>query len=284
MHFLYNNRCTKHNLLHIVVSLTVFVMIMSTLSGCYNIGRSEQAKKLFNAIRNDDLETVDDILITSPELINEYEIIEIGNNYAKTQTPLTLACQYRNFEMVELLVSNNADVNKPSKNLSIKPLSIALYNNDYEIAEFLIENGADISSEDFYDFVPFAIVKNKIDGDDILVQQKRLELMKKIVTPEYSNSEISKKYSIQFIFQYAIESNSVLVSKYFLDNKMFDVNERLPYKNQTSLIVATKEKSYESCKLLLEYNADKTIEDSSGKTAYDYAVELGDEYLISMLA
>ena len=53
---------------------------------------------------------------------------------------------------------------------------------------------------------------------------------------------------------------------------------------ESALIVSVKKNNYDIASYLIQHGADKTIEDSSGKTAYDYAVELGDEYLISMLA
>lgn len=268
----------------LIIACIVFLMFLTLLSGCSTTENFKKSNRLFEAIRFGEYETVCEILTASPELINEYDQIKIGMNYAETQTPLTLACQHSNFEIVKFLISNGADVNKPSKNLSVNPLTIALYNNDYEIAYFLLDNGADVLSEDFYNFVPFAIVKNYIDSDDITLQQKRLDLIKRFITPNYSSLDISEKYSAQFIFRCSVESNSILVVKYFLDNQIVETDVRLEYKNQTALIVAVKENMYGMCKLLLEHDADVTIKDDLGKTAYDYAVELGNQHLLELLS
>ena len=53
---------------------------------------------------------------------------------------------------------------------------------------------------------------------------------------------------------------------------------------ESALIVSVKKNNYDIASCLIRYGADKTIEDSSGKTAYDYAVELGNQQLLELLS
>lgn len=53
--------------------------------------------------------------------------------------------------------------------------------------------------------------------------------------------------------------------------------------DSTPLLSAVYSEDVEMVKILLEYGADKGFEDSSGYTAYDYAVDYGNEELMSLL-
>ena len=59
------------------------------------------------------------------------------------QTPLHIACENGNKEIVEFLISKGADVNAVDYILNT-PLHIACSHNYFEIIELLISNGAEI--------------------------------------------------------------------------------------------------------------------------------------------
>ena len=74
-------------------------------------------------------------------------LIDIGADLGKRNSyelsPLMLACQKGNREMVEYLVANKADVNEKA---SISGLTPLLCCRDEELALFLIQSGAKIQS------------------------------------------------------------------------------------------------------------------------------------------
>lgn len=101
------------------------------------------------------------------------------------------------------------------------------------------------------------------------------------------------------MFGEAVIRNNTFVVEYFLKNKLFDVNDPVVKGTKTSALIQLikfeivdkdyyDDKYYRDtigvCEMLLKYGADKTITDDSGKTAYDYAVELGDQNLLELLS
>ena len=90
-----------------------------------------------------------------------------------------------------------------------------------------------------------------------------------------------KKFNIWFD---EVRDKYLVWSKYFIDNGIYNINRIVADDGSTSLIQAVHGDSYDTCKLLIEYGADVSIVDKNGKTAYDYAVESGNQQIIELFS
>ncbi|RAP73887.1 ankyrin repeat domain-containing protein [Paenibacillus montanisoli] len=92
----------------------------------------EQVKeKYFTAIENGDTVTVKNLVESG---------IDINLRNANYETGIILATSRNNFEMVKLLVTLGANVNRPSKEIDNTPIMIASVEGYTEIVQFLVEN------------------------------------------------------------------------------------------------------------------------------------------------
>lgn len=81
-------------------------------------------------------DVVDHLISSYPFLANTTESYE--------EQPLNLACEYEQYDCVEVLIKHEADVNKESNDF-LSPLHIACQKRNKKIAELLIKNKADIN-------------------------------------------------------------------------------------------------------------------------------------------
>lgn len=93
-------------------------------------------KKLFDALKSDDLEQVKYLLEKKPGLVN------VDYYYDK---PLHYAIRFCSKDIVKLLISKKADVNGRSKPDNQTPIH---YCEKEALLDLLIENGADINDQD----------------------------------------------------------------------------------------------------------------------------------------
>lgn len=70
--------------------------------------------------------------------------------------------------------------------------------------------------------------------------------------------------------------------QYLLEKGYFRINDTTE-NGRTILHVAAQAGELEMCTYLLENGADKEMEDSEGKRAYDYALEKGKEEVLELL-
>lgn len=143
--------------------LTVMIGMM-ILSGCgYSVD------KMNKAIKNNDVETVEKLLKTKPNLNKGKHGIIIGNllmtitqGGSVDDPPLVAACRYRNVGMMKLLIEHGADVNyynsvcmTPLEEFSKTVEAPHVPNDEYiRGLELLLSNGADIY-ENRYNFTPY---------------------------------------------------------------------------------------------------------------------------------
>ena len=272
--------------------------------------------RLILAAGENDYKTVKTILNIYPLAINQrfdnrlFEIM--GEGFRHNNTPLMEACEKNNTEIIKLLVERGADINKHSRAPISYPLIAVLQNRNYEMAWYLIEHGADVlvSEEGWFyaDSVPAAILGYKVPFDE-QDKERQYELMKYVIEKGVSLDPPYGNHGKAYILREAVSVDNSLVVEYIIQNGYFDVDISLDGANEnynwTSLIFALKleiddrnrnnedpnaEKTdgsrdtYGMCETLLKLGADKTLKDIDGKTALDYAIELGDEKLISLLS
>ena len=265
-------------------SLFIFASLLAV-----NLYVSKEAKaELFDAIKCNDQQTVIEILDKYPKLVNKFRYHVLFTPIdAPNSSPLITAIKCENLEMVKLLVERGADVNM--RVYSSRPLHEAILMKEVDIVWYLIENGADISKKGgiFEETVLSCTLSRKVTSDDTEWKQDQFELFKYFIENGAPLDPPDGPYErIESLLALAAYMNNDLIVKYLLDHEVYDIDAIANPKStqKTALMFAVQQKSYESCKILLEYGADKSIVDIDGKTAMDYALEMNDEQLISMLS
>jgi len=146
-----------------------------------------------------------------------------NNPYAfESKSPLHIAMQYSNYEVVKYLVENNADVNLKDKN-QCTPLHYAASstknNESFYIVKFLVDRGAKLNIVDKNDSTPFlyALWANNIEiakyllGNGTFLYINRHHYMKVIDSINTSIIKIERK-----IQRHNIEEDNNLLREYKL--------------------------------------------------------------------
>jgi ankyrin repeat protein len=80
------------------------------------------------------------------EIIYEYEWPSASTIIWIRQTPLLLAIQFKNLEVIDLLLEHGADLNRPARRgIKRTPLQAACETGSYSIVEFLLRKGARVN-------------------------------------------------------------------------------------------------------------------------------------------
>lgn len=242
---------------------------------CLNIN-CFQAKELVEAIRNNDVDSVDKIVKLNPECVNVLPQTQIEQilcfvcQGTEAEYPLTEACRYHNFQIIQRLIGAGADVNLHTHmNTALSLTYECKADNWYSVSQYLISNGADLDYEISYGGVLEDIV---IRGYDCTEEEEEMVLNAFLYALE--NCDHSKVDWYQVLRKSAVYDRIQIV-EFLLENGYCDVNAS--FSGYTVLMSAAKEGSPKTIQLLLNNGADKSLVDFSGKTAYDYAVEYGKE-------
>ena len=264
---------------NIIIVLLAIVVLLAFLS--FAINRRYQTLKLFDAIKCDDYAAVVKSINRGASVNDRWNglVWLFGSEY--NPTPLVEACFNGNENIIKLLVEKGADVNKTDGATDISPLIAVLGRSGskrFSLAFYLIENGADIHYSTIT-HSPFqrTIRVLEVDSDETI--QEGFELFKYFID---NNVDINKMGSNYSALTCAASYANYNVVRYLVENDIFVVDE-FDKIGQTALIEATQVEEIQMVELLLELGANKDIADSTGKTAYDYAVELGNEELIELL-
>jgi serine/threonine-protein phosphatase 6 regulatory ankyrin repeat subunit B len=174
-------------------------------------------------------------------------------------TALIKATDRGHKEIVEMLIENGADVNYK---ISDGPTALwsALYGGKKEIAEILIKNGASITSEKATSMLFMAVISDRKETVELLLQigvepnvKKRNESTKGIETPLYRAIQSEKKEAVEILIKYGADPNDYMA------------NYRTPL--QWALL-----RGYmEMAELLLKKGADINYKDKDGRTALHWA-------------
>ncbi|WP_427110300.1 ankyrin repeat domain-containing protein [Lysinibacillus xylanilyticus] len=218
--------------------ISIVVSTLFILTGCNDRGEEEhmklQSDNLIQAVENNDLEKVQEILQDSSYPINE------TNDKGET------------------------------------PLLIATHENYIEVAKLLIEAGADINLQD-----------NIQDSAYLYAgAQGKTEILKYMIEHAEPNQNIVNRYGGNALIPAAEKGHLNNVKLLLLDGKA-DIDHQNNF-GYTALIeaVALTDGSVlyqQIVQELLAHNANKELRDNSGKTALDYAKEMGYTKMIEML-
>lgn len=274
----------------LIILVAVLILAGGTLTAFLN-SNYYYSKKLILAINEENIIEVQKIIKNKPTCINTYPAITSkwwqSAMDLRAYYPLVHACATGNIELIELLIKNGADVNC---NDGLTPLSVTYHSkvdNWYNISLILIENGASL------DYV------TEYSGGKSSVLQDIVHVRSGAALPGYkpeSEEEVIEAFNYALenidhnnvnwmrVLQHSVTNNRIEIVKFLLDNGYCQVNDNSS-DGMTALMFASRESTTEMVQLLLDYGADKTILCDEGKTALDYAIEIGrSEEIIALLS
>lgn len=240
-------------------------------------------------IESGDFQTIKK-LIESKSLDVNYNL-EI-DEYSKS-TPLIEAIKYKQTNIINYLLENNADVNLALGYST--PLTEAMY--DEELVRKLIDLGADVNLTTESGFTPLmaSAGRNNIAIAELLIEKGADieardddDINALVYASTYNNEEM-----VKFLLEKGADANTVCkienehidISPTPLMNAAYrgntniinmllengaDINYTTDY-GMTALMMAASFNQFEAAKVLLENNADTSITDEYGRTALDLA-------------
>lgn len=123
-------------------------------------------------------------------------------NYKSEMDGITALNVTNNVEIAELILKANADPNTATNNNCISPLQMAVINNNYDLAEVLLKYGADVNHVDCKEYKP--VIANAIDTGNPAIVRLLLNYNAGV------NTEVGEDISIKVI-DYAIQKGNQLI-------------------------------------------------------------------------
>ena len=205
---------------------------------------------------------------TQKEETKEMEVFEAGS--------LIQAVMNNDIEFTKRILEDKTyninEVNQQNESA----LLIAAHNNFVEIAKVLIDHGADVNQQDNIQDSPYLYAG----------AQGKTEILAYMLKNSQPNQQIYNRFGGNTIIP-AAEKGHLDTVKLLLEDGTVDINHQNNY-GYTALIEAIAltdgSKVYQDIVAeLLKYGADKNLKDNYGKTATDYARELGYGNILKML-
>lgn len=169
-------------------------------------------------------------------------------------SPLLIATEIGNTDLVNLLIKYRSDVNQ-ADDLGITPLIIATKNNDIEIIKSLILSGANIYKPDFYGQSPVSIAGS---GENHEVFDLYTRVMIK--------NDDFKKYYDNILFSAITSKNMIFVKKFAETNDIKDIQNN---QGKTALHIAVESDYIEVIPYLLSKGVSINKADKEGAFIYD---------------
>ena len=115
---------------------------------------------IHNAAREGNIEAIKQHLAAGTDL----------NKTKRNVTPLHTAAEYGHKEIVELLITNGANVNAYGLSNGLTPLHVATIRGHNQVAELLITGGANVNAKSDVDKTPldWAVIKKKTEAANLL--------------------------------------------------------------------------------------------------------------------
>jgi ankyrin repeat protein len=175
-------------------------------------------------------------------------------------SPIHFAASTTNIELIQLLITNKADVNMKMQNEGQNtPLHIAAISGNSETIELLLKHGAEINSIDAWGWTPLMLAISE-------------EKTKNVQTLLKFNASCTQKNDegLNSLHLATKTESSLTLCEMILDK---DINSSVGQDNtgRTPLQYAIKYERQELCDLILKYNCKCwEIKDTKGNNALEY--------------
>lgn len=261
--------------LAVVVSLTLSPDPIAKAFDSYCLNNN-----IFAAIKfkDDDINSVKRLVNVNTFNKNNFEGI----------SPLSFALIHEKFEIAEYLIKKGASVDAKNSQGSWSPLTIVsdTYKpNKVEMIKLLIKHGANVNLKNSDGKTPLLNLLGYGYTNEPGKKEKEMELVDyrsfRVLIENGADifTEDSEKRNALSL---ASMGDNTLIARYVINERKLDINKQDSY-GQTPLVLACEYNSTETAQLLIKSGADKNIKDSSGKTAYDYALENGNKDIVELL-
>jgi ankyrin repeat protein len=279
----------KCKIKYICVILAVAIIVVFVFFGGKDMLRYSKASDLCKLIRQGELEKsldiiekMDDVNVFSAPLWSRpfFNMVETD-----IENPLVVACYTGNLEIVQSLLEHGANPNLYLDG-NWSPIEAAFVSNNnssdrLEIAKALVSYGADVNlygsghSALFFELERLIYKKFPNNEEHDLIMDSILFLLE-------NNAEIVDERSNSIIHYLAFAGEIELLDKLAIENpELIDLaNDR----GKTPLMWAISGESVECVEYLLSAGANVQKKDIDGKTAYDYALEKGNQEIIDLLS
>lgn len=244
----------------IAIFLFAFILIFAKDTPYRN------SRRLIHEIRAEDVKAVQELLDSgvNPNTLSLSPIADMLAGFVESgpERPLSVACKTGNLKMVELLIAYGATA-EPCYEAGWSPLfeTIFYYQpEDVEIVKLLLENGTDTIDDTDYELPVFIAAE---------------------MFPEEYDSERANGTYYKGGYREDIAKGITEIVKILLDER--SINIQHDGHKKTLLILATERENIYLAEYLVSEGCDIQIKDKYGKTAYDYAVENGNQTLIDLL-
>lgn len=245
------------------------------------------AKKLVYAIEAEDITTIEQILKKHSHCVNIYPQIlpeRIFNTVCEnrgTTYPLIVACGIDNFEIVKVLVEAGADVNCNDGRTPLSLTYCAKKEHWYQISLYLIENNATLDYITEYSNGRSSVLRDIVHSGPESTYVDESE----VIAAFYYAINHCDHHKVEWtqVMQRSILFSRIAIVQFLLDENYYNINDTDSL-GWSALMQAASYSTPEMVRLLLDKGADKSLVDSSGKTAYDYAIENGKQDIVALLA
>lgn len=277
----------KRKLFIVVSGVMAFIMAASAvfLNSNYYYSR-----KLVSAILDNDVVLVQQIVEKKPSCINTYPSITSKWWQAAMDMrvcyPLNEACGTGNIALIKLLINNGADVNC---NDGFTPLSVT-YNGKgddwYDISQILIANGALLDYITEYSGGKSSVLQDIVSSRTGAalpgyIPENEEEVVKAFI---YALENINyDNVDWMTVLQHSVSNDRIQIVDLLITGGYCNTNDSTETGQMTALMFAARDSTPEMVQLLLDHGAEKSMRDSDGKTAYDYAVRFGKKHNAELL-
>lgn len=243
------------------VSLAVIVLVFAIMAVGFTFYRYD-TERLLKAIEDDDVATAKALLDDGldPNRPNvDPGLLWVFLEYAPRR-PLEVACKYGNIEMIRLLIDYGATAEE-IEGMDWSPLRQTLFHfdpDDVEVVKLLLANGAE---------------PDVLESDELPVFAAA-QMRPWATNPD--TSKYIKKYD-EAIAKGITEIVILLLGDTSIDDTKYSSMDR------TLLIHAVVNENLYLAEYLISQGCDLTITDCHDKTAMDYAIESGNEEMITLL-
>ncbi|WP_342527326.1 ankyrin repeat domain-containing protein [Chryseomicrobium sp. FSL W7-1435] len=192
------------------------------------------------------------------------------------QGSLIQAVENNDVGKVEAILQNPSYPINETNDKGESPLLIATHKNFIDVAKRLIDAGADINQQDHIQDSPYLYAG----------AQGKTEILKYMIAHAEPNHTVVNRYGGNALIP-AAEKGHLENVKVLLQDGKADIDHQNNY-GYTALIeaVALTDGSalyQEIVQELLKYSANKELRDNRGKTALDYAKEMGYTEMVQLL-